>query len=1186
MRQQRNFDYDSLTLKEVGAALYEVALKTNSSTQPHPFLTRLSLLLRYTQYDRFPSETNIFTADVYVRKEKTGGMPRTTPTPLPIPAEKELEEIVLFLNAHLKQWEWRSIRNLLRGSRLMPDVTNIRILYQRELAVCGELFSAGDLGAGLVAADFCRSANDIQEAINWLTQTNELAEKNNDMVGQANCQLMFGDWLSAPYSTPVVWNFAMESSSSQGGALPTTVESIEFSPPTPENMAQARQAYENAQQLFAQANNQLGLGQVQLRFGYLSMLAEDFVSTADFVEQAAKSFQENGDPSNARLAETHRLMALVAENRIPEAQDLAKSIGDWCLESGNFSWTVGLGLLVGRFARHLMLRKGKAELAIKAYRIARQLQSAIGANYHAAQYLTDIGEVYKATGQHEAAIVHFEQAVDEMGLVLDKEWAGFKDELNTVIHTRTNMVMFMSDIFQLGMRRQDADLMDKSLARMQAACDKLRMEANEQHEKTMPQIGQVIGLCDQMAEQSLVLSPLYQAKQLRDLGDLAGFEKHWQRSVEALEKISPEQKAVLGTSVWGMKRDWEKAAESFKDYIGLGGNNSGFVGELVESIQKFGEQGKGELQLHQYNFHTLAFSGLVRTKQFAEALTHFEALGKTFGEEWWLREQAPWLSLSDTGEMMEGLGRFEEALRLFDTGFVLLEERRSQLSQDELKVALNSSQNTQYLYAYAARTALSAKQPERSFNYTEQGKARGLLDLMEQNSTFGNDVEGSISLHFKLREIDAHRSSLMGQLAKERSQNNPDAQKAQQTLGQLDEAEIQRQAIEQAFSKQAKVEEKATSIDTPIAIVSKALPKDTLLVEYLLTSEQLLIWAVQSAGIAFAQAYAIADWEVKSEISQLRKAIMARQEWQALASQLSNRLLEPISGLVRRFPKIIIVPHGALHTLPFQVLPLDGKPLGLQKSLSYMPSASAMRFLEKAAIRPNAQILSVGNPTGDLNAAAVEALFVAKQFGGEENALVGYAATEMAVKEQLPKAELLHFATHGQISEESPMHSALSLANGESLTLQELTGIQLRAELVVLSACDTGRGTHTGGDDVLGLTRGLIAGGAKSAVVSLWQVNDVSTALLMGHFYQQLRKGVAAPEALGLAQLYLSNLSSQLAAEELKKLELGLDDSAARDLVSKERSGRGISGFEEVEAEGEVGYEHPYFWAAFVFVGW
>ena len=174
------------------AVLQQAAPLSKSAEQIHSLLNRFHLLLRYDQYDRFPGETNIFTADVYVRKGKTGGMLRTTPAPLTMPAEKELAEIVLFLNARLKQWEWRSIRNLLRGSRLMPDVTNIRILYQRELAVCKEMFAAEDLEAGLAAADFCRSANDIQEAINWLTQINELAEKNYDGFGQANSSLAIG----------------------------------------------------------------------------------------------------------------------------------------------------------------------------------------------------------------------------------------------------------------------------------------------------------------------------------------------------------------------------------------------------------------------------------------------------------------------------------------------------------------------------------------------------------------------------------------------------------------------------------------------------------------------------------------------------------------------------------------------------------------------------------------------------------------------------------------------------------------------------------------------------------------------------------------------------------------------------------------------------------------------------------
>src|SRR5262249_52467544 len=156
------------------------------------------------------------------------------------------------------------------------------------------------------------------------------------------------------------------------------------------------------------------------------------------------------------------------------------------------------------------------------------------------------------------------------------------------------------------------------------------------------------------------------------------------------------------------------------------------------------------------------------------------------------------------------------------------------------------------------------------------------------------------------------------------------------------------------------------------------------------------------------------------------------------------------------------------------------------------------------------------NPTLNLLAAAAEAAFVASLFG--QPALLGEAATERAVRERIPDCPLIHFATHGKLSEESPLSSAIALANGEELTVYELMGLRLNAELVVLSACNTGQGETTGGDDVLGLTRGLLGAGARAAVVSLWPVDDVSTSLLMGEFYRRLRAGDAPAVALRAAQ--------------------------------------------------------------------
>lgn len=1166
-----------------------------------PIAGRFRQIIRYEAYERMPGEINIYITEVTVLKEKAGGVPRKQLEPLPETGDPETDELIRFLNTRLLHWEWRSTRNLLLGARFAPDISGIAVIYQRQLETCKTLFEKGDLFAGIVAADFSRTAGATQQAIDWLTQTHQLAEQNRDALTQALCQLWLGDCLSAPYSQPVLWNFAMQASTAQNGVLPPAVESLEFTRPTPENLDQARQAWEEARALFAQAGAERGLGQILLRQGYLAMLGEQFEETARYARQARDLFEKTGDHLNARLAETHLLMALTAENMIPEALSLAQSIGAWGLQSGNISWAAGLGLLAGRFARHLMLRKGMAETALKAFQVARELHLAAGGRYHAAQHLTDLGEVYKAMGHTEAATVYFEQAADEVESVLQNEWNNFHDELNTAIHTRTGIVMLMSDNFLLGMRRMDADLMDRSIGRMQQACEQIRAAATPEQMAAMPQVGQVFGLYEQMAEQAGVLSPLYRSQSLRDRGDLAGFEQEWQKAHDALPRISPLQQNVLGSAVWGVKRDWQKAAECFRNYIGLGGATGGMLKDMMQFMEQFGEQGKAEIQLQHFRFQTQALSGLVRTKQYAEALTHYDTLRQTYGDQWWQRDEPPWLILSDCGEMMEGLGRFGEALQLFDLGLEQLEHRRRQLSRDELKVALAGSQNTHFLYAYAARAAMKASQPENAFRYAELGKARGLLDLMAENRYQASNNPEAQQITLQLRETDARRSVLTGQLAKERSSQAPDPALLQLLSTEIAEADAQRLRLEQELARYATgaTPLRQEMIAWPdgsaspdhnnapekrlIETVSAALEPGELLVEYLLAGDDLLVWAVRRDGLAGAEAFKVESWIIKSEISRLRQALTDRQTWETLAQALADRLLTPIATPLRAARKVIFVPHGALHTLPFQVLPFDGRPLGLTRTLSYLPAAGALELLEKAPDLSNAHILAVGNPTGDLPAAAVEARLVARQYGAE--ALTGAAATEAAVRERLPYANLLHLATHGNLSEDAPMQSSLSLAGGQQLTLHELMGIRLNAALVVLSACDTGRGAHTGGDDVLGLARGLIAGGARSAVVSLWPVDDASTALLMEHFYSRLKTGHPPAPALHLAQVYLSGLAPEQQNAALKNLELSVAGAEVRDWVAKRRKARDIAGFTDETAPETADYRHPYYWAGFVVVG-
>jgi CHAT domain-containing protein len=141
------------------------------------------------------------------------------------------------------------------------------------------------------------------------------------------------------------------------------------------------------------------------------------------------------------------------------------------------------------------------------------------------------------------------------------------------------------------------------------------------------------------------------------------------------------------------------------------------------------------------------------------------------------------------------------------------------------------------------------------------------------------------------------------------------------------------------------------------------------------------------------------------------------------------------------------------------------------------------------------------------------------------------------------KCDVLHLATHGDFRPDNPLFSGLALADGW-LTALEMFDLRLNASLVTLSACQTGRSLVGGGDELLGLMRALLYAGAASLLLSLWPVEDHSSAELMEHVYQRLADGQSKRAALREAQLCLLNESSARAP-----------------------------------------YAHPYYWAPFFLVG-
>ncbi|MEJ7598632.1 MAG: CHAT domain-containing protein [Kofleriaceae bacterium] len=134
-------------------------------------------------------------------------------------------------------------------------------------------------------------------------------------------------------------------------------------------------------------------------------------------------------------------------------------------------------------------------------------------------------------------------------------------------------------------------------------------------------------------------------------------------------------------------------------------------------------------------------------------------------------------------------------------------------------------------------------------------------------------------------------------------------------------------------------------------------------------------------------------------------------------------------------------------------------------------------------------------------------------------------ATLRAVRAVIHTARYVHLGTHGLLSP-SPWLSKIALANGESLDLATLGELELQAELVTLSACNTARGSVGKSDEVLGFARALVAAGARRVVASLWPVSDIATCELMAVFYRELANGLAAPHALRVAQHHLRTLDA------------------------------------------------------------
>ncbi len=463
----------------------------------------------------------------------------------------------------------------------------------------------------------------------------------------------------------------------------------------------------------------------------------------------------------------------------------------------------------------------------------------------------------------------------------------------------------------------------------------------------------------------------------------------------------------------------------------------------------------------------------------------------------------------------------------------------------------------------------------------ERARARGLLDLLGETRV---DLRADVAPELLARERELQQAlnsatDFQQQLIS-RLHTKPQADAAQQRIDRLtvDWNELQGR-IRVASPRYAALT--APPLVTVEEIQRDLLDADTVLLEYLLGERRSYLWAVSKQSLASYELPPRA--EIERQALRVRSLLTARQpvagesdaaranriaqadrQFPGEAEKLSRMLLSAAGDLNKA--RLVIVADGALQYMPFAALPLGGKPLIAEHEILSLPSASTLavlrRELKDRAVAPKTlavfadPVFEKDDPrlTQDRKPAVNTAqrtmrdtdnvsvfsrlLYSRREANrilsfvpeaGQRLAALDFAANRAAAFDpKLKEFRFLHFATHGVLDEVHPELSGVVLslldeagrAQAGFLRLHEIYNLKLNADLVTLSACQTGLGKEIRGEGLVGLTRGFMFAGAPRVLASLWKVRDDATAELMAEFYRAMLKDNQRPaQALRTAQL-------------------------------------------------------------------
>jgi CHAT domain-containing protein len=501
------------------------------------------------------------------------------------------------------------------------------------------------------------------------------------------------------------------------------------------------------------------------------------------------------------------------------------------------------------------------------------------------------------------------------------------------------------------------------------------------------------------------------------------------------------------------------------------------------------------------------------------------------------------------GDIEEALGNRAAALRAFQKAHAYLEDLRSNLAGEELKISI--LQDKLGIYESLVWLTLSGRGRDwerRAFTYIEQAKSRTLADLIAFQLSSLPAPNGNLlveELRTRRKEMHACYRRIEALNAQGRVRTR-ETRALRERAGENEKhIESLIQELRASHAEFASVQENGT---ISLEQAQAAIPDDACILEYYETRGRLCACIITRDGLQVASLgdaaqardaarllqFQLSKFRLGPEYFDQHQSLL-RQATDEHLSTLYRLLVEPLRLQVRG-RSLVIVPHGFLHEVPFHALRDGDRYLIDMYSFSYAPSVSVFHLSRAKRERPGEQSLILGVPDAYAPHIAGEIEAVAASLP-KAITFTGPSATVERLREYAPSSRFVHIATHGWFRQDNPMFSSVRLGTSE-VRVYEFYELDLACDLITLSGCGTGLSTVVAGDELLGLVRGLLYAGARAVLVSLWDVSDASTAQFMEFFYREL------------------------AAH-------GDKSSALRAAMTRLR----------------VDYPHPFFWAPFVLIG-